>query len=87
MISILSTNSGIFDLKMDFLTFAWAKPYEIVLQFFDKIFRIPQQISHLMIPILWAPLDAEKVTNEKLAKIGFTGVKITWVMVKSKKYP
>ena len=37
MISILSTNSRIFDLKMDFLTFAWAKPCEIVLQFFDKI--------------------------------------------------
>ena len=58
---------------MDFLTFAWAKPYEIVLQFFDKIFRIPQQISHPRIPILGAPLEAEKSYEWKTGQNWFYG--------------
>ena len=74
---------------MDFLTFAWAKPWvDIVRQLFDKIFRIPYQISHLVIPILGAPVNAEKSYEWKtVQKMGFTGVKIAWVDVKSNKYP
>ena len=81
MISILSTNSRIFDLKMDFLTFAWAKPCG---KLCDRIFRIPYQISHLLIPISWAPLGAEKSYDQKtLQKMDFRN----WPMKDLRNWP
>ena len=84
MISILSTNSRIFDLKMDFLIFAWANSSY---NFLTKCFEFLNKFHALWYPSYGRRWTPKKVTNEKLAKIGFTGVKITWVMVKSKKYP
>ena len=64
-----STFSRIFDLKIDFLTFAWPKScVGILRQIFGKIFSIPHQIPDLLILIWWV---WEKVLNKNRSKNEF----------------
>ena len=45
-----------------------------------------KKIPHLLIPILWPPLDAEKSYIRKIVpKTDFTGIQIVWVELKSNK--
>ena len=50
--------------------------------------KMHKKTPHLLVPILWPPLDAEKRYKRKtIQKIDFTGVEIAWVDVKWNKYP
>ena len=57
-------------------------------QTLDKDQKMHKKISHLLILILRARLDAEKSNSQKTGqKMDFTGVEIAWVDMKSNEYP
>ena len=46
------------------------------------------KICNILIPNLWARLNAEKNYDQKTGqKMDFTGVEIAWVKMKSNQYP
>ena len=50
--------------------------------------KMRKKISHLLILIYRARLDAEKINGQKTGqKMDFTGVEIAWVDMKSNEYP
>ena len=56
-------------------------------QTLDKDQKMRKKISHLLILILRARLDAEKSNSQKTGqKMDFTGVEIAWVDMKSNEY-
>ena len=78
---------GNWKFKIKFLTFAWAFEWMgIIGQIFHIDQKMRQKISHLLILIYRARIDAEKRYAEKMTqKIDFTGVEIAWVEWKSNK--
>ena len=60
----------------------------ILPQTLDNDQKMRKKISHLLILILRARLDAEKSNSQKTGqKMDFTGVKIAWVDIKFIEYP
>ena len=77
MISILTTHSRIFNLQMNFLTFAWAKPCVGI-----KNFRIPHWIPHPLILMgatrrgkkLWTKNRSKNCTHKQVVSISNPGI-------------
>ena len=60
----------------------------ILSQTLDIDQKMRKKISHLLILIYRARLDAEKSNGQKTGqKMDFTGVEIAWVDMKSNEYP